>query len=324
MAIDLFRGKAVTIPPMDGPFRPITVLAEAPVFADLPEPDLLASGPGGVLRSSGHALNPLSRPSPRRFWPFAVAPDGTRVVAQNLNSRPGKAAEPAARHPLLGATVPAIAELPGRAGPTSGFTRDSIIAAMVGRGLSGALYRDRPGAGLRAPGRKILSVQDLSQGAIVYVTKDRKAEGFFETMGIAETPYSGLLTPQPRLHGRPGGTGAAGWTKRLNIRAINDTARVVELSDGNPQKQGPDRTAPAGDLLLPARSAEPVGSYPDPPTGPHRQGILPRRGDGGKDHVCGRSLRREHGNRETDEIPAVKAMFDHIRATRNRDFINNF
>ncbi len=28
---------------------------------------------------------------------------------------------------------------------------------------------------------------------IVYVTEDRKAEGFFETMSIAENLYSGLL-----------------------------------------------------------------------------------------------------------------------------------
>ncbi|RWR27887.1 sugar ABC transporter ATP-binding protein [Sinirhodobacter populi] len=190
-------------------------------------------------------------------------------------------------------------------GPTSGFTRDSIIAAMVGRALSGQLYRERTEAGVRPAGRKILSVQDLSQGAmvrntsfsifegqitgvfgligsgrtetfkvvagitkrdflrggsvvldgrpvryivprtavkdgIVYVTEDRKAEGFFETMSIAENLYSGLLASghnRAWLVSRAEMAGlAADWSRTLNIRAINDNARVVELSGGNQQK----------------------------------------------------------------------------------------
>ncbi|MGE3830285.1 MAG: sugar ABC transporter ATP-binding protein [Parvibaculaceae bacterium] len=75
---------------------------------------------------------------------------------------------------------------------------------------------------------------------IVYVTEDRKAEGFFETMSIAENFYSGLLaagleksliislSEMREL--------SSDWNKRLNVRAINDNARVVELSGGNQQK----------------------------------------------------------------------------------------
>ncbi|CAN5396193.1 sugar ABC transporter ATP-binding protein [soil metagenome] len=75
---------------------------------------------------------------------------------------------------------------------------------------------------------------------IIYVTEDRKLEGFFETMSIAENFYSGLLaaglekssiislTEMHRL--------AADWSKRLNVKAINDNARVIELSGGNQQK----------------------------------------------------------------------------------------
>ena len=190
-------------------------------------------------------------------------------------------------------------------GPTADFTRDSIIAAMVGRTLSGALYRDRSAAGARRAGRKILSAQDLSQGAmvrntsfsvfegqitgvfgligsgrtetfkvvagitkrdfrrggsvvfdgrpvryyvprpavkdgIVYVTEDRKAEGFFETMSIAENLYSGLLASGHnhalRISMAEMRALSADWSQRLNIRAINDNARVVELSGGNQQK----------------------------------------------------------------------------------------
>ena len=49
-------------------------------------------------------------------------------------------------------------------GPTADFDRDKIIAAMVGRTLSGSLYRKRDTASLRKPGRKVLSVQDISMG----------------------------------------------------------------------------------------------------------------------------------------------------------------
>ena len=76
---------------------------------------------------------------------------------------------------------------------------------------------------------------------IVYVTEDRKTEGFFETMSIAENLYSGLLAAglekaayrQPARDARAGRRNGAA---QLNIRAINDNARVIELSGGNQQK----------------------------------------------------------------------------------------
>jgi ABC-type sugar transport system ATPase subunit len=190
-------------------------------------------------------------------------------------------------------------------GPVPEFDRDRIIAAMVGRTLSGALYQKRTADSLRRPGAKILSVQDVSQGrmvrntsfsvfegqitgvfgligagrtetfkivagvtrrdflrggrieladrpvryltpaeavgdGIVYVTEDRKTEGFFETMGVAENLYAGHLAA-PHHRGAMVSMAemkalAAEWTGRLAIRAINDNARVVELSGGNQQK----------------------------------------------------------------------------------------
>ncbi|MDY0884333.1 sugar ABC transporter ATP-binding protein [Dongia soli] len=82
--------------------------------------------------------------------------------------------------------------------------------------------------------------REAVQDGIVYVTEDRKSEGFFETMSIAENLMSGLLAAD-----RNGKIAinmgemrklAASWTTRLNIRAINENARVVELSGGNQQK----------------------------------------------------------------------------------------
>jgi simple sugar transport system ATP-binding protein len=75
---------------------------------------------------------------------------------------------------------------------------------------------------------------------IVYVTEDRKIEGFFETMSIAENIYqsaqaadvvSGAVVRMSDMKAL-----ADYWTKALNIKAINSNARVIELSGGNQQK----------------------------------------------------------------------------------------
>jgi simple sugar transport system ATP-binding protein len=75
---------------------------------------------------------------------------------------------------------------------------------------------------------------------VVYVTEDRKGEGFFETMSVAENIYigqissresPGLATSIRRMRAL-----AASWTKKLNVKALNSDARVIELSGGNQQK----------------------------------------------------------------------------------------
>ncbi|TPJ57224.1 sugar ABC transporter ATP-binding protein [Mesorhizobium sp. B2-6-1] len=188
---------------------------------------------------------------------------------------------------------------------TSAFDRDRIVAAMVGRTLSGQIYRQRDEARLRKAGKKVLSVQDISMSnvvrnnsfsifegqitgvfgligsgrtetfkivsgiykrdflrggaielddrpvrylvpseavadGIVYVTEDRKSEGIFETMGIAENLFGGLLAAGREtawvINQQEMRAFSAEWTKTLNIKAINDNARVVELSGGNQQK----------------------------------------------------------------------------------------
>jgi simple sugar transport system ATP-binding protein len=75
---------------------------------------------------------------------------------------------------------------------------------------------------------------------IIYVTEDRKLEGFFETMSIAENLYSALLSAglerAPYVSMREMHALAKAWSGTLKIRAINESARVVELSGGNQQK----------------------------------------------------------------------------------------
>ncbi|MBZ9841670.1 sugar ABC transporter ATP-binding protein [Mesorhizobium sp. CA5] len=187
----------------------------------------------------------------------------------------------------------------------SAFDRDRIVAAMVGRSLSGQIYRQRDETKLRKAGKKVLSVQDISMSnivrnnsfsifegqitgvfgligsgrtetfkivsgiykrdflrggaielddkpvrylvpseavadGIVYVTEDRKSEGIFETMGVAENLFGGLLAAGREkawvINQQEMRQLSAEWTKTLNIKAINDNARVVELSGGNQQK----------------------------------------------------------------------------------------
>jgi simple sugar transport system ATP-binding protein len=109
--------------------------------------------------------------------------------------------------------------------------------------VAGAIKRDFfHGGEIRLNGRSVryrVPKQAVKDG-IIYVTEDRKLEGFFETMSIAENIYMSALAA---------GLGAGQivsmsamremadkWSKALNIRAINSNARVIELSGGNQQK----------------------------------------------------------------------------------------
>jgi ABC-type sugar transport system ATPase subunit len=75
---------------------------------------------------------------------------------------------------------------------------------------------------------------------IAYVTEDRKLEGFFETMSVAQNVYMGLLgklggAARPVSNERASSVGAY-WSRLLNIRAASNDAKVIELSGGNQQK----------------------------------------------------------------------------------------
>ena len=75
---------------------------------------------------------------------------------------------------------------------------------------------------------------------IVYITEDRKAEGFFETMTISQNIHMGQLAVEGPPNGIVSNTAAQSiteeWSKILQIRSINPNARIVELSGGNQQK----------------------------------------------------------------------------------------
>ncbi|MBO6718307.1 MAG: sugar ABC transporter ATP-binding protein [Rhizobiaceae bacterium] len=75
---------------------------------------------------------------------------------------------------------------------------------------------------------------------VCYVTEDRKLEGFFETMSIAENLQMGELTARSHsgfvLRMAEMQTLADEWRNRLAIRSGDADARVIELSGGNQQK----------------------------------------------------------------------------------------
>ncbi|MGY3446337.1 sugar ABC transporter ATP-binding protein [Bradyrhizobium sp. USDA 4473] len=75
---------------------------------------------------------------------------------------------------------------------------------------------------------------------IVYVTEDRKFDGFFETMTVAENLHLGELSrlsnPLSVISMTQAKELARQWARRLQLRSNNDKARVIELSGGNQQK----------------------------------------------------------------------------------------
>lgn len=89
------------------------------------------------------------------------------------------------------------------------------------------------------PVRYRVPEQAVADG-IAYITEDRKLDGIFETMSIAQNIYVGHLAKgrnllAPTTIGTALGR-AAEWIRSLQIRALDPNARVVELSGGNQQK----------------------------------------------------------------------------------------
>jgi len=124
------------------------------------------------------------------------------------------------------------------------------IFGLIGSGrtetakiIAGVVKRDFfHGGEVRLEGRSVRYrvPRPAVKDGIVYVTEDRKIEGFFETKSIAENIYLNLLAADLNKGITVSYSEmvelARHWTGKLNVRAINNSARVVELSGGNQQK----------------------------------------------------------------------------------------
>jgi len=124
------------------------------------------------------------------------------------------------------------------------------IAGLVGAGrteianiIYGAWKRNVIRGGMiyldNKPIRYRVPAQAINDG-IVYVTEDRKKNGFFETMTIHENVYLGWLATKigrrffvsKKDREEIGNT----WIERLKIRALDPKLKLIELSGGNQQK----------------------------------------------------------------------------------------
>jgi ABC-type sugar transport system ATPase subunit len=124
------------------------------------------------------------------------------------------------------------------------------IAGLIGSGrteiakiIFGALKRNLVNGGtIRLRGKPIryrVPRQAIDDG-IAYITEDRKANGFFETMIVDDNVYVGRLATQAGssfLLSRARRSKLANyWVERLKINALQRMARIIELSGGNQQK----------------------------------------------------------------------------------------
>jgi ABC-type sugar transport system ATPase subunit len=124
------------------------------------------------------------------------------------------------------------------------------IAGLIGSGrteiakvIYGALKRNLINGGtIRLRGKPIryrVPRQAINDG-IAYITEDRKANGFFETMVVDDNVYIGNLATRSGwsfLLSRARRSKLANyWVDRLKINALQRKAKIIELSGGNQQK----------------------------------------------------------------------------------------
>jgi len=124
------------------------------------------------------------------------------------------------------------------------------IAGLVGSGrtetamiVAGALKRNRIHGGEVLLGDRAVRYRVPKQAiddGIVYVTEDRKRNGFFETMTVEENVHLGsLATRRGRrflVTARERRAVARRLIERLSVRGADERTSVVELSGGNQQK----------------------------------------------------------------------------------------
>ena len=124
------------------------------------------------------------------------------------------------------------------------------IAGLIGSGrtesakvVSGALKRNLIGGGtVRLRGKPVrydVPKQAIDDG-IVYITEDRKLNGFFETMTVDENVYLGHLATKRgykwTVSARDRRTLAGALAEKLKVRSVSPNAKIIELSGGNQQK----------------------------------------------------------------------------------------
>ncbi len=243
--LDPFRGKAVTIPPMDGAFRPNTLLETAETFTEAAHPEALLVHEGRLLVASGTDLLAVllegGSPTPLRRFETAISaltglPDGglavglvageVRLIGGRFDGR--VITEVAGRHihapTALATTGEGVLYV---ADGSARFRADDWQSDLMAQGASGAVLRldliEGDGriladglawpAGLLVEPDRSLIVSEASRHRLVRITGD------------------GRPKPQPVLSNLPGYparlTRAAGGGAWLALMAPRN--RLVEL-----------------------------------------------------------------------------------------------
>ncbi len=151
--LDIFRGKAITVPPLDGAFRPNTALDEAPLHNELDAVDNLCLHDGKVLASSGATLFALTEGSaPEQLETFpaeitALASDGTSLAVALDDGSLIEDGTPA-KTPDTITCITALAYAPdGTLWLTNGSDRHKASAWVVDlmeKNAAGSLWRRAP------------------------------------------------------------------------------------------------------------------------------------------------------------------------------------
>ncbi len=210
------------------------------------EEALLISDRITVLRDGKHVVTDMTKNFDReRIIKAMVGRDLSQTIYGQRKSvfRPAGKRSLDIRNLRMGAQVKSCS-LSVFAGQVTG------VFGLVGSGrtetfkiASGILKRDfRRGGEVLLNGEPVnyLVPAPAIRDGITYITEDRKLEGFFETMSVEQNIYLGLLA---KLRGKRKIVSSKEahelgkvWKKRLNIRAIDDNVKAVELSGGNQQK----------------------------------------------------------------------------------------
>jgi hypothetical protein len=153
--LDFFRGKAITIPPLDGAFRANTALDDAPVLAALHDADNLCAAGGRIFASSDTRLvsiEPDGRTDVIETFPSAISAiaaraDGALAVALEN----GMLVEHGVEMPLPGGAdcITSLAyEADGTLWLTNGSSRhppSGWVADLMEKNAAGSVWRRAPG-----------------------------------------------------------------------------------------------------------------------------------------------------------------------------------
>lgn len=152
--LDLFRGRAITIPPLDGALRANTVLDDAAAAA-LAAADNLVPFRGRIVASSGAALVAVDRAATEVLWHYpaavtalAAAPDGR--LAAGLEDGSLQEGEATVALPEGIGCITALAYgADGALWLSNGSARhpaSAWVADLMEKGASGSVWRRDPGA----------------------------------------------------------------------------------------------------------------------------------------------------------------------------------